>query len=152
MGKINPSRVFLGGMAAGGFSVALEYIAFLLGAYDKLGKAAGLPLGQAPLSAQLSVFALEVFVGGPLAIWLYAAIRPRFGAGPRTAIRAAVYIWLVMCVYGQTVLAISHLMVMLPVIVIVIMEVMSLPLVIFGVLIGAKIYQEDGSAASAVLP
>lgn len=33
------------------------------------------------------------FLLGFLIIWLYAAIRPRFGPGPRTAAAAAVVIW-----------------------------------------------------------
>jgi hypothetical protein len=32
-------------------------------------------------------------VGGIVAVWLYAAIRPRFGAGLATAIRAGVVVW-----------------------------------------------------------
>jgi hypothetical protein len=35
------------------------------------------------------------FVIGLAVVWNYAAIRPRFGAGPRTAVLAAVAPWLV---------------------------------------------------------
>ena len=34
------------------------------------------------------------FVLGLLLVWIYAAIRPRFGPGPRTALRAAFAVWL----------------------------------------------------------
>jgi hypothetical protein len=33
------------------------------------------------------------FLFGALLVWLYAAIRPRFGPGPRTALRAAAFAW-----------------------------------------------------------
>ena len=32
---------------------------------------------------------------GIVAVWIYAAIRPRFGAGPRTAIYAGLAVWVV---------------------------------------------------------
>lgn len=35
------------------------------------------------------------FVCGLLLVWLYAAIRPRFGPGPTTAFLAAGFLWLV---------------------------------------------------------
>jgi hypothetical protein len=34
------------------------------------------------------------FVLGMVAVWLYAAMRPRYGAGPRTALIAGVTVWL----------------------------------------------------------
>lgn len=143
MGKINLARVFLGGMAAGIFAVALQSVAFVLGVYHRLGEAAGLPLGEAPLSSQLTIAALEVFVGGPLAIWLYAAIRPRFGAGPRTAILTGTYIWLILVPYGGTILAVSGLLARLPMQVLVAINVASFPLVLAAVMVGAWIYQEE---------
>lgn len=147
MGKINLSRVFLGGVAAGGFVVVVEYIAFLLGAFRKLEEA--LPAeAHLSLAARLAMVALELFVGGPLAIWLYAAIRPRFGAGPRTAILAAVYIWLVMGPYGWTVLAIGRLLVKLPPGVMVGLNIAALPLTVAGMLIGAWVYKEEVSGAA----
>jgi hypothetical protein len=34
------------------------------------------------------------FVLGVTAVWLYAAIRPRYGPGPRAAIYAGIAVWL----------------------------------------------------------
>ena len=34
------------------------------------------------------------FVIGILLVWVYAAMRPRFGAGPRTAVYAALVVWI----------------------------------------------------------
>ena len=147
MGKINLGRVFLGGIAAGIFMVVGQYIAFVLGAYRKLGEA--LPAGgHTSFAAKVAMLALVV-LGGPLAIWLYAAIRPRFGAGPRTATLAAVYIWLLMMPWGYTVLALGGLLVKLPLGVMIALDIVPLPLSVAGMLIGAWVYKEEGSAAAA---
>ena len=39
------------------------------------------------------------FVLGIVMIWLYALIRPRSGAGPKTAVIAAIIIWFGVCFY-----------------------------------------------------
>ncbi len=41
----------------------------------------------------IAVFVAFGFVGGIVLIWLYAAIRPRFGPGPKTAALAALPVW-----------------------------------------------------------
>ena len=40
-------------------------------------------------------FNLLGLVSGIVAVWIYAAIRPRFGAGPTTAIYAGLSVWVV---------------------------------------------------------
>lgn len=44
-------------------------------------------------SGTVSVFVALCFMLGVLTIWLYAAIRPRFGPGPKTAALAGTAIW-----------------------------------------------------------
>jgi len=39
------------------------------------------------------------FLLGLGVVWLYAAIRPRFGAGPRTAMLAGVFMWIFTLVF-----------------------------------------------------
>jgi len=51
------------------------------------------------LSAQMGMsgtlgWVIVDFILGILTVWVYASIRPRFGPGPRTAITAALVIWL----------------------------------------------------------
>jgi hypothetical protein len=41
----------------------------------------------------IAVFLVLGFVLGILLVWLYAAMRPRFGPGPKTAARAGVVVW-----------------------------------------------------------
>ncbi|MBI4519687.1 MAG: hypothetical protein HY701_02525 [Gemmatimonadetes bacterium] len=40
-----------------------------------------------------------------MAVWLYAAIRPRFGAGTATAILAGVVLWALECFFPNIVMA-----------------------------------------------
>jgi hypothetical protein len=95
MGKINLSRVILGGIVAGIVSGFLAYLVdgVLLApkwAYDME------QLGRPALTTnQIVWFNLLGLVGGIFLIWIYAAIRPRFGAGPMTAIYASVVFWIV---------------------------------------------------------
>ena len=52
-------------------------------------------LGKPPgaMNSLIPLFVILDFVYGIGLLWLYAAIRPRFGAGPRTAIIAGVALW-----------------------------------------------------------
>jgi hypothetical protein len=82
MGKTNWSRVFLGGLLAGivlnilSFATLAMYMGKLFGsALEALGH----PIQQAVESQIL--LAVYYFVLGILAVWLYSAIRPRYGAG-----------------------------------------------------------------------
>jgi hypothetical protein len=45
----------------------------------------------------LAVWLIYGFAWAIAAVWLYAAIRPRYGAGPGTAARAAVAVWFFGC-------------------------------------------------------
>jgi len=90
MGKMNVGRVILGGLVAGLVMNASEAFlhAGVLGADGtKLledWKQRGVDLDVRP---SLVFWLIGItFVLGILAIWTYAAIRPRFGAGPKTAL------------------------------------------------------------------
>ena len=95
MGKINLSRVILGGIVAG---IVYDILDFLIdnlwlggrwaSGFKVLGRSGTVTQGQAV------EFSLIGIAGGILAVWLYAAIRPRFGAGVRTAVRAGIAVWL----------------------------------------------------------
>lgn len=100
-GRMNVGRVLGGGLVAGLVlnvgEVALEP---LIGAefaawLEGMGAA---PLGEGAM-AGLMVLG---FLLGIVTVWLYAAIRPRFGPGPRTALIAALAVWLLAC-FGPSV-------------------------------------------------
>src|SRR3989442_8580647 len=44
-------------------------------------------------NAQIPYFVVLDFVAGIFLVWLYAAIRPRFGAGPATPAKAGLAAW-----------------------------------------------------------
>ena len=93
MGKINFGRVILGGLVAGIVADALAYLVdgVLLAQRWSDGM---LALGRADFSPSMWVyFNLLGLAGGIALIWIYAAIRTRFGAGVKTAIYAGLVYW-----------------------------------------------------------
>ena len=105
MGKINLGRVILGGILAG---IVMNLSEWLL--HDVVMKeqfqGALKALGKNPPDSGAAIFWWNVFafVGGITAVWLYAAIRPRYGPGPATAARAGVAVWILSCVLMTIVL------------------------------------------------
>ena len=94
MGRINWTRVILGGLLAGlvmNVSEAALHGGALGAASMELFKSYNVPLTPAPIN--LVALIAMTFVLGIAAVWLYAAIRPRFGPGPRTAICAGLVVW-----------------------------------------------------------
>ena len=92
---INWTRALGGGIAAGLLYDILEISLspFLVGRqYEaELNAVRHTP----PSPAGYAFFFAWGFVIGIIAICLYAAVRPRFGAGPRTAARVAVALWVI---------------------------------------------------------
>ena len=94
MGKINVGRVVLCGLLAG---LVINISEFILN--DRiLGKdweTAMAALDRPPLGPPaVGVFLTLGFLEGIVMVWIYAAIRPRYGPGPRTAILAGLIVWL----------------------------------------------------------
>lgn len=104
MGKINMGRVILGGLLAGLVMNISEYVlhARVLGEEgEKLRKdweTLGLVGSQEPKMVAWLIVA--TFALGITAVWLYAAIRPRFGAGPGTAVFAGLAVWAMSYLYA----------------------------------------------------
>ncbi len=95
MGKINVSRLILGGIVAG---IAIDLVDYLVdGVWLAPRWANGMALlGKPGLSpVQIIWFNVLGLLTGIAAIWLYAAIRPRFGAGAKTAIIAGLAVWFI---------------------------------------------------------
>ena len=91
MAGINTGKVIAGGLLAGVVLNALDFVnnAFIL-AKDFNANAAHLGLDPAAMESPSVIASWVVvdFLMGILIVWTYAAIRPRFGAGPKTAIMA----------------------------------------------------------------
>ena len=97
MSQINVGGVIKGGLAAGLVMNISECVLNVPVAGDQMNAelaARNLP----PVTTnQIAVFVVLTFVLGLLTVWLYAAIRPRFGAGPKTAMTAGIFVWV--CTY-----------------------------------------------------
>jgi len=142
MGKINWTRVLLGGLIAG-FIVNVLWFAVWGPLAGRTLTAALLTLGH-PMQETVSITVLMVvlgFVSGIVAIWLYAAIRPRYGAGPGTAALAGVAAGLLAGVlpdigWGLTLR-------LIPVSVWVGDAVFTLVVTVIATLLGAWVYKEE---------
>jgi len=94
MSQINKGRVIGGGLLAGLVMNISEAALHggMLGQDDmELFTKYGVP--TEPQSWQIIALVGMTFVLGITSVWLYAAIRPRFGAGPKTAICAGLAVW-----------------------------------------------------------
>ncbi|MGH7752348.1 MAG: hypothetical protein ACREN5_06000 [Gemmatimonadales bacterium] len=139
MGKINWNRVLLGGLLAGVVLNVVDYVVYGVVLAEDLN-AALVALGKSGMDmSQIWWFVLLDFVYGIFLIWLYAAIRPRFGPGPRTAVIAGLAFW----VLAGLLHALAEApMGLLPVRIMVIGTAVALVVLPLAAVAGAKIYQE----------
>jgi len=104
MNKIQMGRVVVGGLLAGLIMNVSEFLlhgVVLAGDGQKLmddWNQRGLSIQPDPM--MLVWLVLITFALGFLAVWTYAAIRPRFGAGPKTAICAGLAVWAMSYLYA----------------------------------------------------
>ena len=101
MSQINIGGVLKGGVAAG---VIMNISEFIL----------NVPVAGAQMDAELvshnlppvgnaaiATFTFVTLLLGIATVWLYAAIRPRLGPGPKTAIVAGVVVWALSYLYAS---------------------------------------------------
>jgi hypothetical protein len=102
MGKINVGRWILCGIVAGIAGNIIEALAEGLWLGPHWNAAMEL-LGKPPLgTTQIIEFNLVGLVIGFAATWIYVGIRPRFGAGPKTALYAGLVAWVLASLVGNT--------------------------------------------------
>ena len=98
MNGINWGRVILGGLVAGMLINVVEFL-FNDVVLAKDWEVAMWAPGRPPVvGSQIAVFFIWGFILwglliGIFAVWLYAAIRPRYGAGPKTALYVGSFVW-----------------------------------------------------------
>ncbi len=93
MTKINFARVILGGLAAGVLLILGDFLMHTM-ALGEQWEAAMAAQGVAePGVSAIVFFSIFDLIIGIAMVWLYAAIRPRFGAGARTAIVTGLVVW-----------------------------------------------------------
>ncbi len=140
MAHTNKGRVLLGGLLAGLIINVLESVVngVVLG---KVWAQAMQALGRPPVfpASAVVLFWVWGFLFGIAGLWIYAAIRPRYGAGTRTALRAGLVAWVLgsflpnmafypMHLFRGRLLALA--------------TAIALVEIVLGVLAGAAIYRE----------
>lgn len=138
MGRINWGRVFLCGLLTG---VGWGVLATTLLAFVGRDFLAAVPGGQPfpPTSpGLLAFFIVTNLVLGIWTIWLYAAIRPRYGPGPKTAAIAGFAVWFL----ASWADAVWAALVVIPPGVLVAPVAAALPTIIVAAMVGARLYKE----------
>ena len=141
MGQINTKRVILGGLLAGLIMNIVDAVTngVVLGARWKAETEALNPglMAKAAVSSTAGWVAVD-FLLGILLLWVYAAIRPGFGPGPRTAITAALAVWLASHLFYSSYIFMG----LYSDILICASSVGGLLAILLGALAGARVYQE----------
>jgi hypothetical protein len=95
---INTGKVIVGGIVGGIVANVIDFVSqtFILkgmatAAMTKLNPS----LAHDPSGSQIAGFLILDFVWIIANVWIYAAIRPRFGPGPKTATYAGIVSWVI---------------------------------------------------------
>ncbi len=142
MGKINWGRLLVGGLVAGVVMNLLFYASWTFLVLPPLSdalQAVGRP-GQGSVTAGV-VMVVMSFLIGLLAIWLYAAIRPRFGPGPATATMTGVAVGVLFAVFPD--IAWGLALTLIPATVFATDAIATLVAVVIGTIVGAWFYKEQ---------
>jgi hypothetical protein len=95
---INTSKLVVGGVAASVANLALGFLVFGMWLGPKMNAEmdAVIPGVSAKMSgsSNMTMGLLSQVIIGFVLVWTYAAMRPRFGPGPKTAALAALPVWL----------------------------------------------------------
>lgn len=147
MAKMNLGRVLLGGIVAGIVIDIWEGVMRGVLLQDRAADAMA-ALGRTANVSVRQIVALDVWglVVGIFTVLLYAAIRPRFGAGPKAAIFAGLMIWALVFALGIMPVVFLHL---LPVSLSAITVCGELVMMILAGLAGGALYQEAAAAGGA---
>lgn len=100
MANINVGKVILGGLVAGvvlNVGEAILNMQVLAATMEEFNKRFNLP---APGGGFIATMTILMFIFGIVTVFLYAAIRPRFGAGAKTAVIAGVLVWFLSFFYA----------------------------------------------------
>src|SRR5687768_2338898 len=143
---INTSKVIAGGLVAGIIMNVGGYVGqgLLLGKRMTSEMVAAAPTleGKGMGSGALAGRVLTQFAVGFLLVWLYAAMRPRFGPGMKTAALAAFVVWLCGFLFYLDWL---YLGMMSPT-TYALMSIMMIIILLIAAGIGGMIYKEEGAA------
>ncbi|HKD44082.1 MAG TPA: hypothetical protein VKD24_00380 [Candidatus Angelobacter sp.] len=145
MSHTNRVRVIWGGLLAGVVINLVEYVTngvILKEAWGQTMTALGKPTDIS--AAGIAIFNLWGFLLGIGAVWIYAAIRPRYGAGPGTAVRAGLAAWALAVFLANLS---NYPLGLFPVRLLVITTVVALAEIVLGTVVGSWLYKEEAGKA-----
>lgn len=148
MAHTNRGRVILGGLLAGVVINVVEYLTngvILKGAWGQAMTALGKPTDIS--AGAIAIFNLWGFLLGIGAVWIYAAIRPRYGAGAGTAVRAGLATWALAVFLADLS---NYPLGLFPVRLLVITSIVALFEIVVATVVGAWLYKEEGKNVEAV--
>jgi hypothetical protein len=101
MSKVNMGKVILGGIVGG---IVLNIIDYLVNgvwlAPQWLAAASKLNGANAMAGNAIAGYVGGDFIFAIMIVWIYAAIRARYGPGPGTGIKASLAVWVVTAVFA----------------------------------------------------
>jgi hypothetical protein len=148
MRHTNRLRVVLGGLLAGVVINVVEYVTngvVLRDSWAQTMQALGRPATVS--TGAIVTFNVWGFLLGIAAVWIYAAIRPRYGAGGMTAVRAGLAAW-TLAVFLSNLS--SYALAIFPTRLLVITAAVALAEVIGATVVGAWVYSEKEAEAPSL--
>src|SRR5690349_394123 len=141
---INTGKVIVGGVVGGIVANVIDFVSqqFILqgmeaAAMTKLNPA----LAKPPTGGQIAGFVVLDFVWIIANVWIYAAIRTRFGPGPKTAAYAGIVSWVV----GSTVAGFFCVLGLFGADIYIASGLVALVNSIVSTMVGARFYSEEAA-------
>lgn len=149
--NMNRNRLLLGALAAGVVLNIIDFVSngvIFAGRMTAEANAFKPGLGDraaAMTGAQIGVYVFFDFIVGFLLVWTYAAVRPRFGPGPRTAAYVGLLFFLfgMILTYGYKEMGIMSPGLWLN------YSMVWLVNLLLATIVGAWVYSEEGATAVA---
>jgi hypothetical protein len=138
MGSIGLKGVVVGGLVAGLVLNVIDYVLYGVVLARDFADAMQ-ALGRPPADTLVPLFVLLDFLYGIILVYLYAAIRPRYGPGPKTAAWAGLIMWTLVMVLHAVGEAPLGLLPMRLYLIGIVVSLIGIPL---AAVAGARFYQE----------
>lgn len=142
MDRINLRRVITGGLVAGLVLNVGHHVLNRVILRDEWYQAMR-ALTLEPISGSaIAMIIVMLFVLGIVTVWLYAAMRPRFGPGPRTAVLAGLAVWFFVSLWPAICFSLSAMFPTSLLMTSVVWRLVEIPL---ASLAGAWLYKEESA-------
>ncbi len=139
---MNRQKIVVAGLVAGLVLNVLDFVSYsyivgtqLASAMDAVNPS--LTAAMSTSRAMATSIVLDFLMGIAL-VWLYAAMRPRYGPGPRNALMSAFFVWLI----SAFAFSMFHTMGMMTMHLWLLMACITFVNLSIGALVGGKLYSE----------